>query len=352
MLDIYNMDITENYVNYDNIVLDVLIDSFGINYLYLWWLNLGQNYFDLCDINNLHTSIINSTYVASNPYLNFTTFDEMVTFDPSSPDTAIIFKFMHTIMFTILFVINFFPFKNFILPNSNSFIYTKIILISTHLSKLYKFPEEGLILFVLFLYFYMINLMLFNELLVDTINSWNSFGLYIYIICFIIYLHRYNLNFFSFLELSNTETPTYKYLTKQYLRDITNFLAHALRLVLLFLRLNIYDGLDDIFDSYYIFVGDFNIYEYYDMLIIYFTKPILIIDSIYDMPLTRYTESGSEGTPIYVYITILYKIFLFFFFLLEGILRIFLASYIILLLTLEINNFNVVYSEDQKKSSV
>lgn len=35
MLDIYNMDITENYVNYDNIVLDVLIDSFGINYLYL-----------------------------------------------------------------------------------------------------------------------------------------------------------------------------------------------------------------------------------------------------------------------------------------------------------------------------
>ena len=72
------------------------------------------------------------------------------------------------------------------------------------------------------------------------------------------------------MELSNVETSNYKYIAKQYLRDCTNIVAHILRLLLLFLRLNIYDGLDDIFDSYYVFIGDFNIYEYYDFAVLYF----------------------------------------------------------------------------------
>ena len=71
-----------------------------------------------------------------------------------------------------------------------------------------------------------------------------------------------------------------------------------------------------------------------------------MVDNTYDLSITKYTESSYNTSSIYIYTAILYKIFLFLFFLTEGVLRIFLATYIILLLSLEINNFNVIYAED------
>ena len=174
------------------------------------------------------------------------------------------YKYIINFVFIILVLVNFSTLRNILLQAYNFILLTKIALVNEFLSKLYKFTIETQFLFFLFFLFYITNVLFAPELLIDVISSWSFFTFVIYFFCFFVYMFKYNLNFFSFLELSNTDAYVHKYISKQYLRDTTNFLAHILRLLLLFLRLNIYDGLDDIFDSYYIFVGDFNIYEYYD----------------------------------------------------------------------------------------
>ena len=49
----------------------------------------------------------------------------------------------------------------------------------------------------------------------------------------------------------------------QYLFDVLNVIGFSLRFVLLMARLNIYDGIDDILDSYYVCFIDFDEEEYY-----------------------------------------------------------------------------------------
>jgi hypothetical protein len=49
----------------------------------------------------------------------------------------------------------------------------------------------------------------------------------------------------------------------QFLFDALNIIAFVLRFLVLMARLNIYDGVDDILDSYYIFMADFEEEEYF-----------------------------------------------------------------------------------------
>jgi hypothetical protein len=75
-------------------------------------------------------------------------------------------------------------------------------------------------------------------------------------------LFRYSLHYFAFLEASVAEGRTVSYITKQFFRDFINTFALFLRFFILLFRLNVYDTLDDFYDSYYIFVGDFDDDEY------------------------------------------------------------------------------------------
>lgn len=300
---------------------------------------------DRADTSNLMIQFIACSTSAIDEYINTINIPQIDFYITISIDMTV--KTINIGLFCTAMIIFFDKLKNILsYKYDNGNILIKVTLFNSYLSKVYKFPIECAFLFVIFILFYIVNTMLCNEMIIDILNSWNYFGLVIYFVCFVIYLIRYNINFFSFLELSNVETSNYKYIAKQYLRDCTNIVAHILRLLLLFLRLNIYDGLDDIFDSYYVFIGDFNIYEYYDFAVLYFVHNWFLVDNTYDLSITKYTESSYNTSSIYIYTAILYKIFLFLFFLTEGVLRIFLATYIILLLSLEINNFNVIYAED------
>ena len=71
-------------------------------------------------------------------------------------------------------------------------------------------------------------------------------------------LFKYSIHYFSFLENSVSEGYTVAFITKQMVRDISNTFALLLRFFVLLFRLNIYDGLDDFLDSYYIFFCDFD----------------------------------------------------------------------------------------------
>src|ERR1700709_379774 len=91
---------------------------------------------------------------------------------------------------------------------------------------------------------------------------------FFYFFCFLIVflLYKYSIHYFSFLEASVSEGRSATFITKQFFRDFINTFALFLRFFILLFRLNVYDTLDDFYDSYYIFVGDFDDDEYFNEL--------------------------------------------------------------------------------------
>jgi len=116
--------------------------------------------------------------------------------------------------------------------------------------------------------------------------------------------------------------------------------------ILLF-RLNVYDTLDDFYDSYYIFIGDFDDDEYFNELFfsmysVSFYDYDVNDDRIYSL------EEENEFFLDFFYIYFIYwaKFFSFIFFILEEILRISLAFYICYLIVFEVHAVNASYIED------
>jgi hypothetical protein len=97
------------------------------------------------------------------------------------------------------------------------------------------------------------------EEIIDVIDT--SFFFFFVIMIFFLFF-KYSVHYFSFLEASINDTSVVKIVSKQFVRDVTNTFALFLRAFTLLLRLNVYDTLDDLYDSYYIYVGDFDDDEY------------------------------------------------------------------------------------------
>jgi hypothetical protein len=89
-----------------------------------------------------------------------------------------------------------------------------------------------------------------------------SFFYFFSVIIFYLFF-KYSQNYFAFLEASVTEGRSVSYIQKQFLKDFINTFALFLRFFILLFRLNVYDTLDDFYDSYYIYVGDFDDDEYF-----------------------------------------------------------------------------------------
>jgi hypothetical protein len=111
---------------------------------------------------------------------------------------------------------------------------------------------------------------------------------YFFIFVLLFFIFKYSKHYFSFLEMSVVEGKTVSFITKQFVRDISNTFALLLRFFLLLFRANIYDGLDDVLDSYYIFIGDFDEDEAFDfsffsLFNLLFYDPDSNDDSIYSL---------------------------------------------------------------------
>ncbi len=102
-----------------------------------------------------------------------------------------------------------------------------------------------------------------QEELIENFHS-SLFSFFCVVVAYVFY--KYSVHYFAFLEPSSSEERSVAFITKQFLRDFINTFALLLRFFILLFRLNIYDTLDDFFDSYYIFVGDFDDDEYFDEL--------------------------------------------------------------------------------------
>jgi hypothetical protein len=96
----------------------------------------------------------------------------------------------------------------------------------------------------------------------EMIESFNSliFGMFCFLISYL--LVKYSTHYFSFLEASIEEGRSVLFILKQFFRDFINSFSLFLRFFVLLFRLNVYDTLDDFYDSYYIFLCDFDDDEY------------------------------------------------------------------------------------------
>jgi hypothetical protein len=98
----------------------------------------------------------------------------------------------------------------------------------------------------------------------------------------LIYLvYRYSIHYFAFLEATDASGRSALLIIKQFFRDFMGSLGLFLRFAILLFRLNVYDNLDDLYDSYYIFVGDFDDDEY-------------LVDSIYNLSSTLFFTSDTN----------------------------------------------------------
>ena len=202
--------------------------------------------------------------------------------------------------------------------------------------------------FFFFVFYWSMLIATFDDDQEELIETFDVGCFYFFIILIFFLFFKYSQHYFAFLEASVTEGRTVSFVTKQFFRDFINTFALFLRFFILLFRLNVYDTLDDFYDSYYIYIGDFDDDEYYAEL--FFSYYVLFFfdwdandDSLYSLE----EESDFFLDAFYIYFICWAKFFTFVFFILEEILRLSLAFYICYLITFEVHSVNCTYSEDQ-----
>ena len=115
--------------------------------------------------------------------------------------------------------------------------------------------------FFIFLYTSMM-LATFDDDQEELTEFFNSMLYYFFLSTLVYYLYKYSIHYFSYLEASKGDSKAVSPIT-QFLFDALNTIAFVLRFLVLMIRLNIYDAVDDVLDSYYIFMADFEEEEYF-----------------------------------------------------------------------------------------
>ena len=96
----------------------------------------------------------------------------------------------------------------------------------------------------------------------ESIEFFDTVTFYLFSVLFIYFLYRYSIHYFSFLAALETSGRTVKFILLQFKADFLNSFLALTRSYVLFFRVNIYDFIEDVFGTYYIFVGDFDDDEY------------------------------------------------------------------------------------------
>jgi hypothetical protein len=131
--------------------------------------------------------------------------------------------------------------------------------------------------------------MTYDDTNVELVETFHLFITLTFLALIAYLLFRYSVHYFSFLENSVTDGFSVQFIAKQFVRDMSNTFALFLRFFLLIFRLNIYDGLDDFLDSYFIFFIDFDEDSYFDELPFMFYTGVLL-DNHEDLSIQSLTE--------------------------------------------------------------
>jgi hypothetical protein len=131
-------------------------------------------------------------------------------------------------------------------------------------------------------------------------------GFFMFFTLLVSYLvFKYSIHYFAFLEASVVEGRSVKFVATQFFRDFLNTFSLLLRFYILLFRINVYDSLDDFFDSYYIFVGDFDDDEYLNELFLSLHGTMLFtLDNNDDRSFLFEDENDFSGDLFYTYFVV------------------------------------------------
>lgn len=206
--------------------------------------------------------------------------------------------------------------------------------------------EAGLqAFFFVFLYTSMM-IATFDDDQEELLEFFNTMCFYFFLFTLVYYFYKYSIHYFSFLEAAKRDTKATSPFS-QFLFDALNIIAFILRFLVLMARLNIYDGVDDVLDSYYIFMADFEEEEYFsDAFFSLFSVMSFDTDVHDDRSFLFEDEMDFSADLFTLYFIVWGKFAYFWLFILEEIARVSLALYVTYLVLFEINAVNRSYSED------
>ena len=259
-----------------------------------------------------------------------------------------IFIFLFYFYFFILFFLFFFNLLLIFLFNKNFNVrIINVLYFIITLNKETRIQLDFFLLLLLLFFLYFIFLIAsFNDNNEEFIEFFDSFFFIFFIIIISFLFVKYSIHYFSFLESSIKENKNANFITKQLFRDFINTFALFLRFFILLFRINIYDILDDFYDSYYIYLADFDDDEYYNET--FFDSFFFFnfdFDNKDDKSFSFENESVLFNDVFYFYYLIIMKFYLFIFFILEEILRLSLAFYICYLIIFEVHSVNYSFNE-------
>jgi len=208
-----------------------------------------------------------------------------------------------------------------------------------------------------FMLYWLFTLMVFDDdqeeiiEFVDTSFIW----FFTFIIFYLFYKH--SIHYFSFLEASVSQGRSVVFMTKQFVNDVINSSSLVFRFYILLFRMNVYDSIEDVLDSYYIFVGDFDDDEYLTELFLPIHGTLFFtLDNNDDRSFLFEDENGFSNDFFFLYSVLWGKLFLFIVFTIEEAGRLGLAFYISYLITFDVHAVSASYKEDNflvtKKSNV
>nr|ACX30986.1 ORF311 [Moneuplotes crassus] len=255
-----------------------------------------------------------------------------------------------------LFVFLFFIFIFFSMLGTGStgavtnlnFFLIKFYLFANH----FAFENRLQLDWVLFFIFFSVTLwvpllMTYDDTNVEIIELLHSFICLFFVFIITYLLYRCSIHYFAFLENTVSDGFSTAYLLKQFVRDISNTFALFLRFFLLLFRLNIYDGLDDFLDPYYIFFIDFDEDSYFDELFVSFDFLYYFADNREDVIFYKPTEFEWWGDIFTKFFILFGKFFFFWALILEEIFRVTLALYISYLIIFEVHAVNISFNEER-----
>lgn len=295
----------------------------------------------LADFMNSYWVSATLSYLPSASFDIFT--DTLVTYSEELNTLMILF-----VIFMWLFILCIAIFRNTKWSNSVDHYLGRINSWLFNLSRENRFQLEALckVFFLIFFYAGMM-ILTFDDDQEEGIESFNQFLFYFFGLTIFYVIFQASIHSLSFLEASITEGRTLLFIVSQFRRDIVNVFAILFRCLTLFARLNIYDLNDDITDSYYIFLGDFDDDEYFSDLFFSINSVLFFDnDNLDDRSFFFENEMDISFDPFSLYFIIWGKLALSFFFLIEELARVALALYVMFLIVFEVQSVNRSYVED------
>lgn len=347
----WNFNVQTLYFSFLN---DIYLDLFNL-YLPLISL-LGSNYqdfFSLIAITAPELNIAISDYFFEIFFFNNVNFLPAAVFDSFtnnlnyfSNDGFVIFvMFFFYIWFIVYFFLMSFSLKwsSFNFSHFNRFYYYFYsISVETRIQL-----EAVMQTFIFFLFYWIVTLLTFDDDQEEVIEFVDTFFFYFFSIIILYFILRHSIHYFSFLESSVSEGRNVNYLVLQFRNDFLGSFSLLLRFYTLLFRMNVYDTLEDFFDSYYIFVGDFDDDEYINELFFSLNNTLFFtLDNNDDRSFLFEDENDFSNDFFFLYFMVWGKFSYFFFLMAELAARLGLAFYILYLILFEVHSVNCSYVED------